>query len=193
MLDIIMIIIAYLIGSITTGLLVAKLMKLPDPREGGSGNIGATNMLRIGGKNAALFTLGGDVLKGFIPVMLASILGVQGFMLAVVALAAMAGHVFPAFNNFQGGKGVATMFGGLLVLSFGITLVAIVVWIGIVALTRYVSLASMASLILAAVLFLFGMPGYFLPVAVMVILLLWKHMDNIQRLRTGTESKFEWK
>lgn len=193
MIAIIMIILAYLAGSIITGLLVAKLMKLPDPRKQGSGNVGAANMLRVGGKNAALLTLLGDALKGLIPVWVAYLLGVSGFMLGLVALAAVAGHMFSVFNHFNGGKGVATAFGALLGLSFVIAIIAIVVWLAVVALTRYVSLASIAAAIIAAVLILFGMPNCFIPIAIIVLLILWRHMENIQRLRTGTENKFEWK
>lgn len=193
MVAIIMIVLAYLAGSISTGLLVAKMMKLPDPREQGSGNIGTTNMMRVGGKNAAMITLAGDLLKGLIPVWIAYILGVSGFMLGIVALAAVAGHCYSVFNNFQGGKGVATALGAIIGLSLTIAIIALVVWIIIVALTRYVSLASMAAVIISAILFLFGAPSYFIPMTLIALLILWKHMDNIQRLRTGTENKFEWK
>src|ERR1700749_2516763 len=109
-------IIGYLLGSLQTSLLLLKLFKFPDPRAYGSGNTGATNVLRTAGKNKALMTLIGDLLKGFIAVLIAKLLGVTGFFLALTALAAVIGHIFPLFFQFKGGKGVATAIGALLLL-----------------------------------------------------------------------------
>ena len=122
-------IIAYLLGSLTCAVLLTKLLKLPDPRTTGSKNPGATNILRTVGKNQALAVLVGDALKGFIAILLARILGVHGFMLGLVALSAVLGHIYPIFHKFEGGKGVATMLGTLLMLNFWVGLFAVAVWV----------------------------------------------------------------
>ena len=188
--DVICSLIAYLIGSIQTSLILAKLFKFPDPRTTGSKSAGATNVLRTAGKNQALFTLIGDVLKGFIAVWIAHIFGVQGFFLAFAGLAAVIGHIFPCFFQFRGGKGVATAFGALLALSIFVTFTMVVIWLVTVFMTQYVSLASLIAVIAAPLLILiFSQSAYFFPVLIMAILIIWKHKDNIQRLRKGTEPK----
>ncbi|HVV68334.1 MAG TPA: glycerol-3-phosphate 1-O-acyltransferase PlsY [Gammaproteobacteria bacterium] len=192
MVGIIFIIIAYLVGSLSSAILVCKAMSLPDPRTEGSGNAGATNVLRIAGKLPAILTLVGDLLKGFLPVLIAYLLGAWGFMLALVALAAVVGHIFPLFFKFQGGKGVATLFGGMLVLSFPIALISLIVWIVVVAISRYISLASLVAVVLGTLLVLFFHTVYFLPILIAAILIIWRHMENIQRLKAGTENKFNW-
>jgi glycerol-3-phosphate acyltransferase PlsY len=184
--------IAYVVGSLNCAILVCKAMKLPDPRVEGSGNPGATNVLRIGNKQAAVFVLIGDVLKGALPVLVAYLIGVEGFMLALIALAAVLGHMFPVFFEFKGGKGVATAFGAMLVLTPGVTIFGLIVWVGIVFVTRYISLASVITPVVASVLILFLHIPYFLPIAVMAGLIIWRHKDNIDRLKAGTENKFEW-
>jgi len=189
---IIFIAIAYALGSINTAILVCKAMNLGDPRTEGSQNPGATNVLRLAGKRAAMITLVADGAKGFIPVILARMLGVDGFMLGLVAIAAMLGHIYPAFFGFKGGKGVATGLGAILGLSFLVGLIAIAVWIVLAALTRYASLASLASFAVALVLSLFASVGYFVPVAIMTGLAVWRHWDNIQRLQSGNENKMDF-
>lgn len=184
--------IAYVVGSLNSAILISKAMNLPDPRQQGSGNPGATNVLRISGKQAALLVLAADVLKGLLPVLLAKIVGVADFMLACVALAAVIGHMYPLFFKFEGGKGVATAFGALLALSFWLTLLLFLIWLVIVYITRYVSLASLVCMILAAILLLFVHTTYFLPVAVMAGFIIWRHKENVDRLRSGTENKIEW-
>jgi glycerol-3-phosphate acyltransferase PlsY len=191
-LDILFIAIAYLIGSLNSAILVCKVMKLADPRIEGSGNPGATNVLRIAGKKAATIVLVGDMLKGFLPVLCAHILGVSDFALACVALAAVIGHMYPVFFKFQGGKGVATAFGAILALSFWIGLLAAIVWGVVVFVTKYVSLASLIAMVFAAVLILFAHTAYFLPIVVMIVLVGWRHKENIDRLKLGTENKIEW-
>jgi len=193
MLGILFIIIGYLVGSLSSAILVCKAMKLPDPRTEGSGNPGATNVLRIGGKLPAALVLVGDILKGFLPVLIAALVGVYGIMLGLVALAAVIGHMYPAYFKFQGGKGVATAFGGILALSPIVAIIAAIVWAVIVFVTRYVSLASLIAVVLAAVLILFVYTIYFLPVAIIAGLIIYRHMDNIARLKAGTESKIELK
>lgn len=184
--------IAYLLGSVPCAILVAKLLKLPDPRQEGSGNAGATNTLRLHGKKPALFVLGGDFLKGFIAVLIASMIGVTGGLLGLVALAVVLGHVFPVFFKFKGGKGVATAAGAFLVLSFGITLLLMIIFAAIVYFTRYVSLASLIAVVAAPILFLFAVPAMAFPALLVAALIVWKHSDNIERLRAGTESKIEF-
>jgi glycerol-3-phosphate acyltransferase PlsY len=191
--SIIMFVIAYLIGSIPSAVLICKFIKLPDPREGGSRNPGTTNVFRIAGKWPAVFVFIADALKGFIPVILAASVGMYGFMLAAVLLIAVIGHMFPIFSKFRGGKGMATAFGGILFLTPKIAILAIIVWLVIVVATRYVSLASIIAVILAPVLILFAQTNYFVPIAIMSALILWRHLPNIQRLKMGTESQIDLK
>jgi acyl phosphate:glycerol-3-phosphate acyltransferase len=190
---IIFIAIAYAIGSLSSAIIVCKLLGLPDPRTQGSKNPGATNVLRIGGKIPAIITLIGDVLKGAIPVMLARVFNVEGFALGIVAIAAFAGHLYPIFFGFKGGKGVATALGALLGLSAILGVAMIITWIIVAALFRYSSLAALIAAVLApiyAAIFTHG--GYFIPVLIITLVLIWKHWDNIARLRAGTESKISF-
>lgn len=187
---IVCLVIAYLLGSIQTSVLLSKWLKFPDPRTQGSGNTGATNVLRSVGKNQAAMTLIGDVLKGFLAVLIGIICGLQGPFLAILAFAAVVGHVFPVFFQFRGGKGVATALGGIILLSFWVALIAAVIWLVVVFMTRYVSLASLIAVAATPILILILSQGsYFIPVLLMAILIIWKHKDNIKRLRAGTESK----
>jgi len=181
--------VAYLLGSLNSAILVCKAMNLPDPRSEGSGNPGATNVLRIAGKKAATLVLVGDMLKGFLPVLIASMIGVDGFWLACVALSTVVGHIFPFFFGFQGGKGVATSFGTLLVIAPWVAVISAIVWVIIVFITKYVSLASLVSAVLSILLILFAHTHYFLPVFAMTILIVWRHKENIVRLQAGTEDK----
>jgi len=182
---------AYLIGSISTAIITCRLMGLPDPRVQGSGNPGATNVLRIGGKKAAIITLAGDLLKGLIPVLLARGLGVENGPLGVVALAAFLGHLYPVFFRFQGGKGVATAGGGVIGLSLPVAGAAVLTWMAVAATTRLSSLAALIAAALTPVyLWLLDSPsGYLAPVVVIVGLLIWRHAENIRRLRAGSEGR----
>ena len=194
MIDIIMvitpIIIAYFLGSLSSSIIVCKLVSLPDPRQQGSGNPGATNVLRIAGKKYAFITLACDILKGFVAVMIGKILGLNGFELGLVALAAFIGHIYPIYFRFQGGKGVATLIGGILALSPILGLMVILTWIVIAVIFRYSSLAALVAAILAPFYaFLIHQPAYFAGIAMMTLLLLWRHRTNIERLRNGTEPK----
>ncbi|MDX1604660.1 MAG: glycerol-3-phosphate 1-O-acyltransferase PlsY [Candidatus Competibacterales bacterium] len=182
---------AYLLGSIASAIVVCRLLGLPDPRLGGSGNPGATNVLRLGGRKAAAVTLLGDVLKGVLPVALAQALAAPPAVLAATALAAFLGHLFPVFFGFRGGKGVATAFGALLALAPVAALVALLVWLAVAALARFSSLASLSACV-AAPLYLWwaGAPGaYAAALTVMAVLLIWRHRGNIQRLLSGRESR----
>lgn len=184
-------IIAYLLGSLNSAIIVCNLLKLPDPRQQGSGNPGATNVKRVGGTNAAIIVLVGDVLKGLVPVLLAAWLGIGGIFLGLIALAAVLGHMYPLFFNFAGGKGVATTLGAVFGLSLWLGILVVLVWLVVMLLSRYVSLASMlatvATPVIAAAL---GHFGYVIPLAIMAALVVYRHGSNIQRLRMGTENKF---
>lgn len=183
-------IIAYLLGSISCAVLVTRFLKLPDPRTQGSGNAGATNVLRTSGGKAGILVLIGDMLKGLIAILIALLFHVKGAALGFVGLAAVIGHVYPVFFGFKGGKGVATAAGVLLPLSL-VTFVFVLITFGIVMfVTRYVSLASMIGAIAAPIYLLIGGNYiYFLPFAFIAALIIWNHRSNIERLRAGTEPK----
>ena len=191
---IIFIVIAYLVGSLSSAIIICRVLELPDPRTQGSHNPGATNVLRIGGKKAAVLTLLGDVLKSAVVVVLANIFGVSGFALGLVGCAAFVGHIFPLFFKFQGGKGVATAFGVVLALSWSAGLLAAATWLVIAVVFRYSSFAAIIAAVLAPLyLIIFSQQyGCVIPVIIMCLLLLWRHLPNIQRLRAGTESKIKF-
>lgn len=185
-------VIAYLMGSLSSAILICKAFKLPDPRTEGSMNPGATNVLRIGGRLPAALTLVGDILKGYIPVMAAHLFGVEGFVLGLIALMAFLGHLYPLFFRFQGGKGVATAAGAILALAPMVGLAAIIIWLSVAVIFRYSSLAALMAVITTPVLMLFfGDSAYLLPTLVITVGLVWKHWGNIQRLRFGEESKIK--
>ena len=190
MLFLLSILLAYLLGSLSSAMIVAKLVGLPDPRSQGSGNPGATNILRIGGKKLAVLVLLGDVMKGMIAVFLARCIGLDINLLGWIALAAFLGHLFPIFFSFKGGKGVATALGGILALSWQLGLLLIITWLLIAFMFRYSSLAAIITALLMPVYawWLLSMANYF-PVAIMTLLLLITHRANIQRLLTGNEQK----
>ncbi len=187
--DIIMIISAYLAGSISSAIIFARIMGLPDPRQQGSNNPGATNMLRIGGKKAALLTLVGDMLKGVIPVLIASYIGVQADLLMVVGFAAFIGHLYPLFFNFQGGKGVATAIGILLAAEWMIALFTIAVWLSMSLLTKTSSLSALTAFFLTPIYV--GLMGYgtltVTILSILTLMLIWRHRSNIRNLINGTE------
>lgn len=190
---IIWIVAAYLLGSVAFGIIVSKLFGLPDPRTVGSGNPGATNVLRSGKKSAAILTLLGDALKGWLPVWLALQSDMLMWVVASVALAVFFGHLFPIFYKFKGGKGVATALGVMLALSPMLALVAAVTWAVVFAISRYSSLAAIVAAALAPVyawVLLSAYKDYFLAVLVMAVLLIWRHRTNIQKLLAGTEAGF---
>jgi len=178
---------AYLLGSISFAVLVSKVMGLPDPHTYGSKNPGATNVLRTGNKVAAVLTLVGDAAKGGVAVWLASYFTGE---LAAVGLAAFLGHLYPVFHRFQGGKGVATAAGVLLVLDWRVGLGTIVTWLVIAFALRYSSLAALVAALFAplATAFLLDLKSA-LFVAVMSGFLVWRHKANIQRLLAGTEPR----
>lgn len=187
-----LVIIAYLLGSVPSGLVVARLMGGGDPRTGGSGNIGATNVLRTLGKKAAVATLAGDVLKGVIPVLIArAILPADSLALYLVAGAAILGHDFSFLLAFKGGKGVATTFGTLAALSPTVGLLCLATWISVVVVTRYSSAGALSSASLSPLFALFvAKDGAFALFCVLAAgLLIFMHRENIVRLMAGTESR----
>jgi len=179
----------YLLGSISFAVVVSRLMRLPDPRSYGSKNPGATNVLRTGNKIAAVLTLAGDALKGFVAVMLALLYLPDAA--PYVGIAAFLGHVFPLYHRFRGGKGVATAAGVLFGFDPWLGLATIATFVVIAAFFRYVSLASMVAAVFAVFFswFIRLSDSTTLAIAVMAALLVWRHKDNIKRLVAGTESK----
>jgi glycerol-3-phosphate acyltransferase PlsY len=189
------VLIAYLIGSLSFGVLVSRAFGLPDPRSYGSGNPGATNVLRTGKKAAALLTLLGDGGKGWLAVFLAQRLS-GGFdvgpaAVAGVAIAVFIGHLFPVFFRLQGGKGVATAAGILLAVNPWLGLATLVSWIAIAAIFRLSSLAALVAAVFAPTYYvwLFGLDAMSAAVSAMSALLIWRHKDNIRRLLAGQEGR----
>ncbi|GAW84956.1 glycerol-3-phosphate acyltransferase PlsY [Bathymodiolus platifrons methanotrophic gill symbiont] len=181
---------AYLLGSISSAIIVCRVMGLPDPRAEGSGNPGATNVMRIGGKKAAAITLLGDMLKGLIPVLLAQLMEVEPLILAAVVLAAFLGHLYPIFFGFAGGKGVATSFGVLLGANWMVGLAVLISWITIYKLFKISSLSALvaASLAPVYVYLIMGMQAMVYVAALIAVILIWRHKTNIQRLLAGEEN-----
>ncbi|MBU3599581.1 glycerol-3-phosphate 1-O-acyltransferase PlsY [Polynucleobacter sp. 30F-ANTBAC] len=185
---------SYFIGSISFAVVVSKAMRLPDPHSYGSGNPGATNVLRTGNKLAAVLTLVGDALKGYLAIFLARALigvDVDSWVLPTVAVAAFLGHLFPVFHRFKGGKGVATALGILLGISAWLGLAALSTWLIVAFFMRYSSLAALITALFAPVyfVFLFGFQPMALAIAAMSALLIWRHQGNIQKLLNGTEGR----
>ena len=193
-----LIIAAYLLGSISSAIIVCRLMGLPDPRTQGSNNPGATNVLRIGGKKPAAITLLGDSLKGLLPMLVGHLLGVGPAVLAATGLAAFIGHLFPVFFGFQGGKGVATAFGvqfGIWWPVFGIWwpigLPVLLIWLFVAKVLKISSLAALISMALAPlIVWLMGLPPALMGMQlIMSGLLIWRHRSNIGKLISGREDR----
>ncbi len=182
---------AYLLGSISFAMIAAKLFGLADPRSYGSGNPGATNVLRSGNKKAALFTLIGDALKGWVAVFVAQKMGFSDTIIGLVALAVFFGHLFPVFLKFKGGKGVATAAGVLLALDPLIGLAVLGTWLFVAFAFRYSSLAALLAAALAPVytILINGTNGPTLVISIIALTLIGKHWQNLQRLLAGQESK----
>lgn len=182
-------VLAYLLGSIPFGIVMARAFGLGDLRAIGSGNIGATNVLRTGHKLAAFLTLLGDSGKGAAAVLIArALVGEDGA--GVAALCAMLGHLYPVFLKFKGGKGVATFLGTLLALSFPVGLAACATWLLVAIVTRYSSLSALVAALLAPIytIVFYHLHGALL-VAILSALIFYKHLENIARLRAGSETK----
>jgi glycerol-3-phosphate acyltransferase PlsY len=197
--DLLLIPIAYLIGSISFAVVVSKCMRLPDPHSYGSGNPGATNVLRTGNKLAAVLTLIGDAIKGYLAVMLARILlgdesltsTLNSWFLCGVVVAVFLGHLFPIFHGFKGGKGVATACGILFGINWILGLATLGTWIIVAMFMRYSSLAALAAAVFGPIyfVFLFGFQPMGIALLIVCLLLIWRHRSNIHNLMNGKESR----
>ncbi|MFC4657086.1 MULTISPECIES: glycerol-3-phosphate 1-O-acyltransferase PlsY [Rheinheimera] len=180
---------AYLSGSISSAILVSRIFRLPDPRTHGSGNPGATNVLRLGGAVPAVLVLVFDVLKGTIPVWGSYFLNIEAFYLGMIAICACLGHIFPLFFGFKGGKAVATAFGSMMPIGLDLAGLLISTWMMLVGATGYSSLAAIVTVSLAPIFTWFIKPLYTIPVSMLSLLIILRHKDNIIRLWHGEESK----
>ena len=187
----VLILAAYLLGSISSAIIVCRIMGLPDPRGLGSGNPGATNVLRIGGKKPAAITLLGDMLKGLLPLLAGHMLGVSLLVLTLTGLAAFLGHLYPVFFRFQGGKGVATLLGVLLGINWMLGLAAIATWLFVAKVLKFSSLSALTMAALVPVYSWFLHHDWPLTVVLtgMSALLFWRHRSNIRKLLSGEESR----
>lgn len=186
----------YLWGSLSAAVIVSRLMHLPDPRTQGSGNPGATNVLRLGSKKAAALTLLGDLLKGFIAVLIIKLIWPEAQTAWLMAgMGAFLGHLLPLFFGFKGGKGVATALGVLLAWYWPLALVVMAVWLGVFALTRVSSLSALIAAFCAPWVAFLLLEDTQTPMMVlaMVGILIYRHKENIARLRSGKEAAFKRK
>ena len=183
--------IAYLVGSVSSAILVSKLLRLQDPRDAGSGNPGATNVLRLSGKIPAALTLLGDVAKGTLPVVAASAITQDPVSVAMAALGAFLGHLYPVYFRFAGGKGVATAIGAYLGLSLPVCLGVVGVWLTIALISRYSSLSSILAMLSAPFfIWYFGYDEWIIGTAVVIfVFIVSRHIANIKRLLAGEESR----
>tara|TARA_R110001592_G_scaffold54455_1_gene166652 strand:+ start:927 stop:1520 length:594 start_codon:yes stop_codon:yes gene_type:complete len=188
-----MIIVAYLLGSVSSAILVCRMLGLPDPRTTGSNNPGATNVLRISNKITAATVLFFDILKGTMPVWGAYFLQIEPIHLGIIGVAACLGHMYPIFFNFQGGKAVATALGTLLPIGLGLGALLIITWVAVAKLTKYSSLAAIVTVSIAPFYVFLLKPLYVYPTLMLSTLIIWRHKDNIVRLFKGTESKISTK
>ena len=193
MLNVLLVLGAYLAGSVCSAIIVCRLLGKPDPRTEGSGNPGATNVLRVGGKPAAAATLAGDFLKGLLPVWVAHAFTTDPRVIAAVAVAAVLGHLFPVFFGFRGGKGVATALGVLVGLAWQVGLAVIATWLVMALLFKISSLSALVALLLAPVYVWWWLSALPTVVAAVVItaLVYWRHESNIRKLIAGTEDRID--
>ena len=185
---------AYLLGSVACAVVVCRAMGMPDPRVGGSGNPGATNVLRLHGKAAAVLTLAGDILKGLLPVFVARELQVPDWVVAATGVAAFAGHIYPVFFAFRGGKGVATLVGVLLGIHWALGAAFVGTWLLTAALFRYSSLSALIAAVLTPVYAWLLLPEltYVVALAALAAALMWRHRSNIRNLIRGEEEKIQF-
>ncbi|GAD89754.1 MULTISPECIES: glycerol-3-phosphate 1-O-acyltransferase PlsY [Vibrio] len=184
-----MIILAYLLGSVSSAVLICRVFRLPDPRTTGSKNPGATNVMRIGGKLPAVLVLLCDMAKGTIPVWSAYYLDLDPVMLGLIGISACIGHIYPIFFHFKGGKGVATAVGAIAPIGFDLTGLLMGTWLITAVVSRYSSLAALVTALVAPLYTWMIKPQYTLPVAMLCCLIIWRHQDNIKRLFSGEEPK----
>ena len=189
--DSVIVLSAYLLGSISSAIIVCRLMGLPDPRSQGSNNPGATNVLRIGGKKAAAITLFGDMVKGLIPMLVAHLFNAPPLILALTGLAAFLGHLYPLFFSFKGGKGVATALGVQFGLHWGLGLAVALVWLFTAKVVNISSLSALISMALAPlfVWLIWPEPELVIMQIIMSAMLFWRHRSNIANLLKGAEEK----
>jgi acyl phosphate:glycerol-3-phosphate acyltransferase len=181
----------YLLGSVSTSIVTCKIMGLPDPRTVGSNNPGATNVLRSGGKKAAVITLIGDMMKGLVPVAIAAAINAPDEAIASAGLAAFLGHLYPVYYGFSGGKGVATLLGILIGIQWMVGIATITIWLSMAFIFKYSSLAALIAALFAPALiwFITGSAVIASSAIIMSILLYWRHRSNISNLLTGKEGK----
>ena len=191
LINILLIFSAYLLGSVSAAIIVCKTLGLSDPRTGGSGNPGTTNVMRLYGKKAAFLTLVGDIFKGIIPVLLAKVIVNSEFIIAICGLAAFLGHIFPIYFKFEGGKGVATLIGILFATHWLLGVSYIITWILTALIFRYSSLAALIAVLPIPIYFYFIEHNnqYAISFAVIAIILFWRHKPNIYNLLNGKENK----
>ena len=192
--QLLIILFAYLVGSVSSGIIVSQIFNLPDPRTIGSKNPGATNVMRSGNKKAAIFTLLGDLLKAILVLTLAEYLGFNDLIIVCVALAVLIGHIYPIFYKFHGGKGVATAIGILIALNFKLALIVASIWLLVFGIWRYSSLAAIVAAISAPIIAIFILRDqslYCIAFSFITIIILFKHQANIRKLLSGTELKFK--
>ncbi|MDX1536922.1 glycerol-3-phosphate 1-O-acyltransferase PlsY [Arsukibacterium sp.] len=189
LLIVIMMFTAYLLGSVSSAVLVCQLFRLPDPRFHGSGNPGATNVLRLGGPLPAVLVLLFDILKGTIPVWGSYFLQIEPLWLGAIAICACLGHIYPVFFGFKGGKAVATAFGAMMPIGLDLAGLLIASWVLLVAVSGYSSLAAILTVALAPLFTWWIKPLYTVPVIMLSILIIARHRQNIVRLYQGKESK----
>lgn len=192
--QLLIILFAYLVGSVSSGIIVSQIFNLPDPRTIGSKNPGATNVMRSGNKKAAIFTLLGDLLKAILVLAIAEYLGFNDLIIVCVALAVLIGHIYPIFYKFQGGKGVATAIGILIALNFKLALIVASIWLLVFGIWRYSSLAAIVAAISAPIIAIFILRDqslYCFAFSFITIIILFKHQANIRKLLSGTELKFK--
>jgi glycerol-3-phosphate acyltransferase PlsY len=187
--NILLILGAYLLGSVSSAIITCKVMGLPDPRSVGSKNPGATNVMRLGGKKAAIITLLGDLLKGLVPVLIAKALGADLNIQLLVAMAAFLGHLYPVFFGFKGGKGVATAIGVLLALDWRLALAFGLTWLAVFALSRISSLSALTAIVATPIYtwLLTRSATFLLFSLILSALIIWRHRSNIQNLLHKTE------
>ena len=188
-LTLLMIAVAYLFGSLSSAVVISQLFGLPDTRTTGSKNPGATNVYRLGGRIPALLVLVMDILKGTIPVYGSYFLGIEPIMLGVIAIFACLGHIFPLYFGFKGGKAVATAFGAMLPIGLDLAGLLILSWVAVVFFAGYSSLGALIAVSLAPLFTFLIKPLYTIPVAMLSLLIILRHKDNITRLLAGNESK----
>ena len=192
--QLLIILFAYLVGSISSGIIISQIFNLPDPRTMGSKNPGATNVMRSGNKKAAIFTLLGDLLKATFVLAIAEYLDFEDLVIVGVALAVLIGHIYPIFYKFRGGKGVATAIGILIALNFKLALIVTIIWLIVFGIWRYSSLAAIVAAISAPFIgiYIFGDQAlYCMAYSLITIIILCKHQANIKKLLSGTELKFK--